>query len=304
MRILPPFFLMLTLLVTACTAKDVDAALSFTDDVGDAVALPQIPARVAVPQSSFAQMWQLAGGEVYATSEETFREGIVQLPADTVNLGSVKTPDLETLLSCEADFVILSANIAGHDDIGQALRAGDVPVAFFDVETFDDYLRVLKIFTNITGRDDLYEQNGKAVEAQVQSAIARKEGHPAPTVLLLRAYSGGVRAKASDNMTGAMLNDLGCINLADSDRSLLEDLSLEVILEKDPDYIFVTTMGESGEAALASMDELLLSNPAWESLTAVREGRYHVLPKELFHIKPNDRWGEAYEMLAEILYGE
>ena len=303
MRILPPFFLMLTLLVTACTAKDVDAALYFTDDGGDTVSLPQMPSRVAVPQSSFAHMWQLAGGEVYATSEETFQEGIVRLTEDTVDLGSVKTPDMEAMLACEVDFVILSANIAGHEDIGWALRAGDVPVAFFDVETFDDYLRVLKIFTNITGRDDLYEQNGKAVEAQVQSAIARKEGHPAPTVLLLRAYSSGVRAKASDNMTGAMLNDLGCINLADSDRSLLEDLSLEVILEKDPDYIFVTTMGESSEA-LDAMDDLLLSNPAWESLTAVREGRYHVLPKDLFHIKPNDRWGEAYEMLAEILYGE
>ena len=303
MRILPPFVLMLTLLVTACTAKDVDASLYFTDDGGDTVSLQQIPARVAVPQSSFAHMWQLAGGEVYATSEETFQEGIVRLTEDTVDLGSVKTPAMEAMLACEVDFVILSANIAGHEDIGWALRAGDVPVAFFDVETFDDYLRVLKIFTNITGRDDLYEQNGKAVEAQVQSAIAKKEGHPAPTVLLLRAYSSGVRAKASDNMTGAMLNDLGCINLADSDRSLLEDLSLEVILEKDPDYIFVTTMGESSEA-LDAMDDLLLSNPAWGSLTAVREGRYHVLPKDLFHIKPNDRWGEAYEMLAEILYGE
>lgn len=149
-----------------------------------------------------------------------------------------------------------------------------MPCAYFDVETFDDYLRVLKVFTGITGREDLYQQNGADVQARVEAAIARKEGHEAPTVLFLRAYSTGVRAKGSDNMTGEMLKDLGCINIADSEDSLLEDLSLEVILEQDPDFIFVTTMGASEEAAMASLDELLLSNPAWASLTAVPGGAF------------------------------
>ena len=110
------------------------------------------------------------------------------------------------------------------------------------------------------------------------------------------AYTGEVSAE--------MLKDLGCINIADSEDSLLEDLSLEVILEQDPDFIFVTTMGASEEAAMASLDELLLSNPAWASLTAVQEGHFHLLPKDLFHLKPNARWGESYEILADYLYGE
>ena len=50
------------------------------------------------------------------------------------------------------------------------------------------------------------------------------------------------------------------------------------------------------------MEELLTGNPAWASLSAVSGGQYHVLPKDLFHYKPNARWGEAYEMLADILY--
>ena len=245
-----------------------------------------------------------APGEVCATSQETFDEGVVSLAGDTVNVGSLKTPDLETILGAGVDFAILSSNIAEHADIGSALENAGVPCAYFDVETFDDYLRVLKVFTGITGREDLYQQNGADVQARVEAAIARKEGHEAPTVLFLRAYSTGVRAKGSDNMTGEMLKDLGCINIADSEDSLLEDLSLEVILEQDPDFIFVTTMGASEEAAMASLDELLLSNPAWASLTAVQEGHFHLLPKDLFHLKPNARWGESYEILADYLYGE
>ncbi|MGI5884319.1 MAG: ABC transporter substrate-binding protein [Candidatus Spyradocola sp.] len=302
----PALLLALLLLLSACaqSADPAEPVIQFVDDNGRTISLAARPTRVAAVQSSFADLWQLAGGEVYATSQETFDEGIVELSQDVINLGSVKTPDLETILASGTDFVILSANLADHADIGEALEGAGVPCAYFDVETFDDYLRVLQIFTDLTDRADLYEQYGAGVQARVQAAIDRKEGQEAPTVLLLRAYSTGVRAKGSDNMTGAMLKDLGCINIADSETSLLEDLSLEVILEEDPDFIFVTTMGSSDEAALASLDELLLSNPAWESLTAVQEGRLHLLPKDLFHLKPNERWGESYEILADYLYGE
>lgn len=306
---MPALLLALLLLLSACTSPAAqtdagEAAISFADDNGRSVSLAAAPARVLAPQSSFADMWVLAGGEVCATSQETFDEGVVSLAGDTVNVGSLKTPDLETILGAGVDFAILSSNIAEHADIGSALEGAGVPCAYFDVETFDDYLRVLKVFTDITGREDLYQQNGADVQARVEAAIARKEGHEAPTVLFLRAYSTGVRAKGSDNMTGEMLKDLGCINIADSEDSLLEDLSLEVILEQDPDFIFVTTMGASEEAAMASLDELLLSNPAWASLTAVQEGHFHLLPKDLFHLKPNARWGESYEILADYLYGE
>ena len=50
------------------------------------------------------------------------------------------------------------------------------------------------------------------------------------------------------------------------------------------------------------VDELLASNPAWQGLTAVKDDKFYVLEKELFHNKPNNRWGESYEILADILY--
>lgn len=99
-----------------------------------------------------------------------------------------------------------------------------------------------------------------------------------------------------------MLAELGCVNIADSEGSLLENLSMEVVVEEDPEYIFVTTMGSSSEA-LAALSQNIKSNPAWKSLTAVKEGRYYELDPELFHEKPNERWAESYARLAQILYG-
>ena len=52
------------------------------------------------------------------------------------------------------------------------------------------------------------------------------------------------------------------------------------------------------------MGQNVESDPAWSSLTAVKEGRYLFLPQELFHYKPNERWDESYEYLAKIIYPE
>ena len=70
-----------------------------------------------------------------------------------------------------------------------------------------------------------------------------------------------------------------------------------------PDYIFVSTMG-SADAAKAYMLEAVESNPAWAELSAVKNGRYIFLPKELFHYKPLNRWDESYAYLADRLCGK
>ena len=79
---------------------------------------------------------------------------------------------------------------------------------------------------------------------------------------------------------------------------------MEEIIAADPDAILVVTMGASEEQAMAVMAERFESDPAWAGLSAVQSGRYLLLPKELFHYKPNARWGESYAYLAKILYPE
>ena len=226
------------------------------------------------------------------------------LGKDVVNAGSLKTPSAELILAAGVDFALLTPTLSGHIALGETLRAAGVRTAFFDVETFEDYLRCLDFCTRLTGQPQRYEQHGTAVQASVDEAIALGTGQEqAPRVLLLRAYSTGVKAKNSDNnMVGAMLRDLGCENIADGQDTLLENLTLEAIVAADPDFIFITTMGADDEA-LASLAEHLQSGPAWAGLTAVKEGRCFVLPKDLFHYKPCERWSESYHQLAEMLYG-
>ena len=69
----------------------------------------------------------------------------------------------------------------------------------------------------------------------------------------------------------------------------------------DPDYIFFIQQGDNEEGTKKNIDQFIAENPAWSQLTAVREGRVYLLEKALYALKPNDRWGEAYEKLERIL---
>ncbi len=276
----------------------------FTDDLGREVAVNN-PERVAAMIGSFADIWDLAGGgdRLVATAHDTWTSFDLDLSEDVVDLGLITKPDVEALIAADPDFVIASTNTDSNLEMQDTLETAGITVGYFDVQTFDDYLRVLKIFTDITGDAEAYEEYGAAVQTQVDDAVSRKTGE-APTVLYIRATGKSVKIKDSDSVLGAMLSDFGCINPADEDESLLEDLSLEAIMNNDPDYIFVVLQGADSTDSEEALDKALLSNPAWSELRAVKENNYHVMDQSLYNLKPNDRWGEAYEKLADILYPE
>jgi len=279
------------------------AVYTFTDDLGNAVTLHSTR-RVVSLYGSFAETWQLAGGSLVGVTEDAISERGMTFAEEVAVVGSVKEPNFEEILAAQPDLVLLSADIAGHAALQQALAAAQIPHAYFRVDTAEDYLRMLRLFCDLTGRPELYEQNGTAVQRQIEAVRARAaQTEVQPTVLLLRAFSTGCKAKGADNLAGAMLADLGCDNLADRYDSLLEDVNVEAVIAADPDYIFITIMGADEQNALNWVAQNLQANPAWAGLAAVQNGRCHVLPKELFHYKPNARWGESYEYLADLLFG-
>ena len=238
-----------------------------------------------------------------AAAGDTWTRFDLDLPETVADLGAVKSPSIETLLAADPDFVIGSANTAADVELMELMDELGIPAACFEVTSFDDYLEMLGICTRITGDAEAYRLHGEAVQEQVEAARARADGS-SPTVLYIRATGSSCKVKGSEgSVLGEMLADLGCENIADSETGLLESLSLETIVAADPDYIFAVLQGEM-EGAQAMLAGTLLDNPAWEGLTAVKEGRFYLMDQQLYNLKPNARWGEAYEGLADILYPE
>ena len=294
------------------TAAEVHSGISyytFTDDLGREITVEQ-PQRVAALLGSFADMWYLAGGEIAASADDAWEDFDLPLAEHVINLGMTKELSLEKLFAADPDLVLASTNTSQHMEWKEILESAGMTAAYFDVADFQDYLRVLDIFTDITGRKDLYIENGGKIEEQILETIQESREHieangEAPKVLILRASASWIRAKNSQNhVLGEMLAALGCENIADSDESLLENLSMEHILMEDPDHIFICPSGDDEEGIRIHMEEFAAENPAWNRLTAVQNGKVHMMDKALFSLKPNDRWAEAYKTAEEIIFHE
>lgn len=309
-RMLP--FLLCLLLLTGCASAgdgspaETVPAVCFTDDTGTLVDVPQKPETVAVLLSSLADLWITAGGQVDITVGETIERGFAEEGVILVDDGAGKTIDLEGLIAAEPDFVLYASDIAGQLECADALKAAGIPAAGFAVETFEDYLKLLKICTDILGTPENYEIYGIQLKDKVDSLIsAAKSQENQPDILFVRAGSTAkvTKAKTAENhFVCVMLEELGTYNIAEAAPVLLDGLSIEEILLADPDVILYTTMGD--ESAGVAYMESMMADPVWQSLTAVREAKVYQLPKDLFQYKPNSRWDQAYEYLIELLYGE
>lgn len=281
--------------------------ITFTDALGAEVSLDKTPEKVVSLLGSYGDIWLQAGGTLVGATEDAVTHTGLGLDGDIAIIGSDKTPNLELILALDPDFAILSADTSRHVQARASLEAAGIPCGYFSVLTYEDYMDVLKLFTDITGRSDLYAEQVKCVSSAIESIIANAQSHPdygKRTALLLRAYVTSIKAKDSTStVAGPILKDMGLINIADSDSGLMENLSMESIIAMDPEYIFVVFMGLDKEGAEQKLNEVLLSNPAWNTLSAVQNGRYIVLDHRLFHYRPNARWADAYEFIGELIYG-
>ena len=277
--VLLSLFLLVSCGTAAPSSQSASAAqadsVTFTDDLGRTVTVDS-PKRVAALIGSFADVWCIAGGKdtLVAAADDTWTQFDLDLDESVINLGKVSEPSAETLLAAQPDFVLASTKTSADVELMPTLENAGIPTAYFDVSSFEDYLRMLEICTRITGCEDRYEQYGMLVQEQVDAAIASAQDKQGPTVLYLRATGSSCKVKNSQNtVLGEMLADLGCTNIADSDESLLETLSMEAILQADPECIFIVLQGSDQEKARQTLEKAVLSNPAWQQLRAVQQNK-------------------------------
>lgn len=301
------FLLLLLLLtsftVTSCISRGNHAPVSdifysFEDDLGTTISLLQKPQRVAVLFSSHADVWRSAGGTIAITVGESVERGFADENTILVDTGAGKTVNTELLIASRPDFVICSADVEKQVRAAALLNDCGVPAACFRIESFTDYLRVLKICTDITENNGAYHENGTEIKERIDTMLSElSTTQTEPNVLFVRAGASFVKAKTADlHFAAAMLEDIGVHNIADDAPVLLDGLNDEVIVQKDPTFIFVSIMGNESAAK-----DFIAQNEVWQTLTAVKEGRCIYLPKELFQYKPNARWDEAYRYLIDIL---
>lgn len=290
-----------------CSLRDrYQHTYTFTDDLGRTVSVKQQPEKVAALLGSFAQLWHLAGGQLTAACNDAFEELKVPLKEGMVKLGSTKWLSLDLVLELRPDLVLASVHSKQHLQWKETLEKENIPVAFFDGNSFESYLRILKICTDLTGCTDRYETYGSAQQADVEAVRNRAVSTDAPRVLVMRASATAIRAKKSDDtVAGMVLRELGCVNVADAPDVFADfnHVTMDEVVALDPDFIFVIPSGNDQNGMQEHLSDIFGKDPRWIELTAVENSHAYVLDKRMFQFKPNELWADVYETIENYLFG-
>lgn len=280
--------------VSSSLSEEQKAHYTFTDDLGNTVVLKEAPKRVVSLMGSYAETWMLAGGTLAGVTEDVISERGMEVPEGTKIIGTVKNPNAEEILNLSPDFILLSTDIESHVKLADTLKNAGIPHAYFQVEYFEDYLNMLKVCTDITGRDDLYEQNGVQIKQQideVRKQVRLAEGN-APTVLPIRALSTAAKALPSDNMVWQNARGPGCGQHRHPARLLAGRTEHGRDYRRGPGFHFCHYYGDS-QKAIDALKSGIEANPAWNSLSAVKTAGIWCFRKTCSTISPTRNGAKA-----------
>jgi len=285
--------------------KETADSITALDYDGNEVNLTKRPKRVIVNYTSMLGLWYMAGGTAVARPDTRSGRGVPEEAMDIETTGHVASPNTEKIVSLQPDFVVLSGSMDAHRNVKEILDQNGVENIMLNYANYHDFVNVLDLFARIVGNENVVEKIVPSVEKEVKDIINQYKDRKEIKFLSLFASTRDVSAELNKAHTAHIAMMLGGKNIAEEgapqrgqDRITF---SMEHIVMRNPDVIFVTVMGNLPKVQ-EKMKEDLMSNQAWAGVEAVQNDRLHYLPSDLFLYKPNERFPEAFRLIADLMY--
>lgn len=261
--------------------------LVLTDDAGREVRLAG-PARrvVSLAPSITELLFALGAGDqvVGRTVYDKYPPAALQVPA----VGDGLNPSVEAIVARQPDLVLLYRS-AHTDAAAQQLERLGIPTLVVRHDGLSDIARTARLLGRATGQDSA----GQVVGRSVDSLLAQ----PLPPVRSRIAY---VVWDAPPIVIGAgsFLDELarraGADNVFHDIATPSATVSIETIVARDPDWIVVVRDSAGDKPPAWSR------RPEWRVVRAVRQGRFLILPADLFG-QPSARAPEAIAEFVRLL---
>ncbi|MBP2655323.1 MAG: ABC-type transporter, periplasmic subunit [Firmicutes bacterium] len=280
--------------------------LTIKDDAGRMVSLVHKPENIVVLSPSFLDLLYALGGK--AIGRPNYNVKLDTVPAEARNIpdvGFVYNINIEKVVALQPDLVIAMQGI--HDKLIPVLESNNIPVIVIKYKTYNDVFDKIALFGDIVGTQQKAQEMIQDLNQKLKF-ISDRLPNKSVKIAILHATAKNVTLELDTSIAGSTANILHLQNVA-TNSNLLESsadmapYSLEKLVESDPDYLFVVTMGNTAEIE-KTMKENIENNPAWTSLRAVRDKKVVYLPSDLFLLNPGIRMPEAVEYMARVVYPE
>ncbi len=286
--------------------------LSFTDDFGREIEFERQPRWFVSLAPSITEMLFAMdmGDHILAVTEwDEYPEKAKALRDAGSSVGRIDQPDLEIIAGLRPDLVIAS-NLTPIAVLGRIEEGTHTRAVSLHHDTFEDVIADIGKIGRITGVPARALRLMRSMETKRDQVLEQLEpirGMEARRTLFLLHIEDGLLpgwSPGSGTWIGDMIEMIHGENIAARLGSSWGQLSLEAVVDLDPEVIFVKDGATAGsQQRLRARAEALSAHPVWSQITAVREGRVVLVDNGPFSI-PGPRMVDALQTLAQALWPE
>ena len=260
------------------TIQALNAGKEMTD-----IEVPFDPQRIAVLDMPALDMIDALGlGDRIVGSAQVTIEYLTDYnPDDTdgaiMNLGTVKTADLEKVAACEPDIIFIGGRLSSVYAELEAIA----PVVYLAVDyekgVVESTRQNAKTIATIFGKEDQVDAMFEGFQPRIDALHGVLKGHE---ILLTMYNNNAMSILDTRSQLNILAAELGGINLGETvgeteKATHGEDASWETILHLDPEYIFVldrsTATGAADEGVLGAQE--VIENDLIRELDCYKEGK-------------------------------
>jgi len=268
------------------------ATRSFVDDAGRKIYLSKSPTRIVSLGPNVTEILFAigAGDQLVGVTE------FCNYPPEALQKPKVgySNPNLEAVMVLQPDLVLAPKEFLKPDMI-MKLEQLKVPVFVMAAATVEDVFAHLSTIGRMLDRSSEADDVTMTLRRRIGEVKSRIDGVP-PVRVLYVLNSQPLITVGPGSYIDQLVTMAGGINIAAQSGMPYPRLSMEVVLQQDPEVLLFPV----GKSEGISADEQQAWRQ-WPAMTAVARGRLHQIPADLLN-RPGPRIAQALELLAEILH--
>ncbi|NKI56796.1 iron-siderophore ABC transporter substrate-binding protein [Labrenzia sp. PO1] len=249
-------------------------ARDVTDSMGT-VTVPDAPKRIVVLTNEGTEALLALGatpvGAANSWNGDPWWDHISDAMDGAEPVGKESAVNLELIAALEPDLIL--ANKQRHEEIYPQLTA--IAPTVMSKELRGDWKINFRLYAEALGKEQEADAAISDYDASVADLREKLGDHLNEEVSVIRFVPGQIRIYQLDSFSGVLLKDIGFHRPANQN---VEEFAIrtgkESIPDMDGDRIFYFTY-DSGDGKGTSLEEEVLADPLWQSLSAVKAGKVH-----------------------------
>jgi len=303
--------LMLTVFVVGCSSQNGEVAesdesktekvvetpsfpLKLIDDAGREVEVKKEPERIiSLAPSNTEILFALGLGDKVVGATD-----FCDYPEEAKSkdkIGGFSDPNIEKIIELKPDLIL---GTGMHQKIIQQLEDVGLTIFILDPKGIDDVLKSIGTVGTLTGQTDaseklVTEMNEKINEVKGKVADLTNEQKP---LVYYEVWNDPIMTVGPGALMYEIIEMVGGQNIAADFKEEYPQLSLEVLIEKDPQVIIAS-------AGSMSAPGKVKERKGWEDISAVKEGKVYIIDEDKV-VRAGPRIADGLMDVARIIHPE